>query len=132
MYSFAYRFAIPFLGLCAFVFVSCGEQPAHDAQPASEPQASALTEPIAEHMGEHYEQVDAAQKALIRGNLEGISGPVTGWPATSRWSALRKDGHPILRRCERPRQMRRRLRTWREQRPPSRRCREPAVSVTKR
>jgi cytochrome c553 len=79
MFPFAYRFAILFLSLCAVVFVSCGQQPGQEAQPAAEPQES--TELIAKHMGEHYEQVAVAQKALIRGNLDDIREPVN-WMAS--------------------------------------------------
>ena len=68
MCLFVDRFTILFLSMSILVFVSCGQEPAHEAQPASESQAS--TDPIAEHMGEHYEQVAAAQNALIRGNLD--------------------------------------------------------------
>ena len=59
------------------VLTSCGEttrqEPPDEAVPAS-------TVPIAEHMGEHFEQVTRVQTALVRGDLEGVRQP-TEWLA---------------------------------------------------
>ena len=77
MCTFTFRFAT--MLLCALVFAACGQQPTQEGEPVSEPPQS--TQPVAEHMGEHFEQVAAAQKALIRGDLEGIREPVN-WMAS--------------------------------------------------
>ena len=58
---------------------SCSETAREDPPDGLQP-AKATASPIAEHMGEHFEQVSAVQRALVRGDLAGIREP-TEWLA---------------------------------------------------
>jgi cytochrome c553 len=59
--------------VCAFTLVFCDGQPAQESPQKGEP--SPATESVLEHMGEHFEQVVAVQKAIIRGDLDSTSEP---------------------------------------------------------
>lgn len=67
--------SILFLSVLTFVF--CGRDSSWEARDRSEREAA---ERIARYMGEHFEQVTAAQRALIRGDLDEVR-------QVSRWLA---------------------------------------------
>lgn len=62
------------LSLFVVFTISCGASEPQAPPAEAEPKAS-TSEPINEHMGEHFEQVSAVQKAIVRGDIEGIRAP---------------------------------------------------------
>lgn len=87
-----YRFAVLFLCLCAFALCSCDKQPAPQAQPRQS------TEPITEDMGKHFEQVSSIQKAVIRGDLDDVSG-AANWMAANHSLLGAPEGWVLLHGC---------------------------------
>ncbi len=74
MYSNKIRFNLSILTLCLAALVACGEEQTqratrYESEPATTPQAAAA------HMGEYFEHVNAAQVAIIRGDLDGVREP---------------------------------------------------------
>ena len=66
------RFTLSILSLCIAALVACREEPPRRIQPLLEPDTPPET---TMHMGEYFEHVNAAQVAIIRGDLDGVHEP---------------------------------------------------------
>ncbi len=74
MHSNKIRFNLSILSLCIAAFMACAEEETRRAaRPDSEP--AVTSQAATAHMSEYFEHVNAAQVAIIRGDLDGVREP---------------------------------------------------------